>query len=334
MNITHVIASATPGGMESHVSSLCNALSETHPISVIAPRWHAAAFAPAVNVIPFDDLLASRYNPVTLFKLHRLLKTLSPDIIHVHGSKAAQMVALPFFKTYTRIATVHGIKKRTRLFRPFDHLIAVSRKVAESLVPYPCTVIYNGIRAPGTPPPPCASTPPVVLAIGRLAPVKGFDNLIKAWPRVKNANLQIAGDGPEREHLEALIKQRNLQHRVQLLGHRDDIHDLLNACDLLVISSHREGASLVFAEALARNRPVVSTDCGLMSELMPPTLLAPPNAPEALAEKINAALTDLPAYSAQLTPLYDLCRRDMTIQTMTAKTEAVYKGATPNENTI
>jgi len=334
MKITHIIASATPGGMEAHVATLCNALSETHSVSVIAPPWHAAAFAPAVNVIPFERLLASRYDPVTLFKLHRLLQTLSPDILHAHGSKAATMIALPFFKTYTRIATVHGIKKHTHIFRRFDRLIAVSQKVADRLRPYPSVVIRNGIRIPEVPPPPCHNTPPTVLAIGRLAPVKGFSDLIKAWTRIKDARLQIAGDGTERERLETLIRQHNLQHRVQLLGHRDDIHDLLTACDLLVIPSHREGASLVFAEALARNRPVVSTDCGTMSELMPPTLLAPPNAPEALAEKINAALADLPAYSAQLTPLYDLCRRDMTTESMTAKTETVYKGTIPNENTI
>jgi len=324
MKITHVIASASPGGMENHVASLCNTLSETHQVSVIAPSWTANAFAPSVRVIAFDGLLSNRYNPFAVFKLRRLVNALSPDILHAHGSKAATMIASPLFGAYTRIATVHGIKKHTRIFRRFNRLIAVSPKVASRLAPYPCTVIYNGIRIPETPPPPCNNHPPSVLAIGRLAPVKGFDDLIRAWAHVADARLQIAGDGPERERLEALIRQHNLQHRIHLLGHRSDIHDLLKACDLVVISSHREGAPLVFAEALARNRPVVSTDCGLMSDLMPPGLLAPPRAPEALAEKINAALADLPAYSVKLAPLFDLCRREMTISAMTEHTAAVY----------
>jgi glycosyltransferase involved in cell wall biosynthesis len=154
--------------------------------------------------------------------------------------------------------------------------------------------------------------------------VKGFDDLIIAWSHVKDATLRIAGDGPERERLEALINQYNLQDRITLLGHRNDIRDLLQASDLLVISSHREGASIVFAEALSCSRPVVSTDCGIMSELLPPTLLVPVNTPSVLAEKINAALADLPACSASLTPLYERCRHDMTVETMTAKTVEVY----------
>ena len=335
MTITHIIASTPPGGMERHVASLCNALSKTYQLSVIAPPWRTGDFAPAVNVIPLDGLRSSRYNPLTLFRLWRLLKTLSPGILHAHGSKAAAMIALPFFNNYRRVATVHGIKKHTRVFRRFDHLIAVSRKAAERLTPYPYTVIHNGVQTPhgtGDGGRGAEGGGISVLAIGRLAPVKGFDDLITAWANVRGGLLQIAGEGPERERLEALIRQLNLQDRVRLLGYRDDIHGLLTACDLLVIPSHREGASLVFAEALVRNRPVVATDCGLMSELMPPPLLAPPRAPGALAEKINAALADLPAYSARLAPLYEHCRREMTVEAMAAKTADVYKGVVRNEN--
>jgi len=326
MKITHIIASANPGGMENHVASLSNALSRAHEVSVIAPPWHAAAFVPAVNVIPFVGLLCGRHNPITLFRLYRLLRSLSPDILHAHGSKAATMVILPFFRAYTRIATIHGIKTSTRVFRRFDRLIAVSRAVAERIRPYPSTIIHNGISAPEDPPPPRANTPPLALAIGRLAPVKGFDDLITAWAHVNDARLQIAGDGPERHRLQALIRRHNLQRRVRLLGHRPDIRSLLAASDLLVISSRREGASLVFAEALALHRPVVSTDCGLMSERIPAGLLVPPRSPDLLAQKINAALTDLPAYAAHFAPLYEYCRREMTVEAMADKTVAVYQG--------
>ena len=326
MKIAHIIASAGPGGMENHLISLCNTLSGAHRVSVIAPAWFAPRFAPAVDAVPFDGLLACRHNPAALIKLHRLLKTLAPDILHAHGSKAAAMITPPFARTAcTRVATVHGIKKHTRVFRRFDHIIAVSPLVADRLAPYPVTVIYNGIPVPETPPPPARNTPPLALAIGRLAPVKGFGDLIAAWAHVKDARLRIAGEGPERGRLEALIAQHNLRGRVALLGHRDDIPALLGASDLLVVSSHREGASMAAAEALVRNRPVVSTDCGLMSGLMGRALLAPPQSPAALAGKINAALADLPAYSATLAPLYGLCRREMTVEAMVEKTLDVYR---------
>ncbi|MCL1922113.1 MAG: glycosyltransferase family 4 protein [Kiritimatiellaeota bacterium] len=324
MKIAHIIASSEPGGMENHLVTLCNALSKTCQVSVIAPTWRAGTFAPEVKVIAFDGLTSSRYNPIIGFKLWRLLEALSPDIVHAHGTKSAILVSRPCFKAYARVATVHGIKKHTYTFSFFDHIIAVSQIVADSLRPYPATVVYNGIHIPDAPLPPPCNTPPLALAIGRLAPVKGFDDLIAAWTRVNDAHLQIAGDGPSRPRLESLIARHNLQHRVKMLGAREDIAMLLNACDLAVISSHREGASLVFAEALAHRRPVVSTDCGLMSGLMKPSQLVTPKSPIALASKINAALADLPAYSATLAPLYDLCRREMTVEAMAQKTLAVY----------
>jgi glycosyltransferase involved in cell wall biosynthesis len=322
--------------MEVHLITLCNALADRYQITVVAPSWMAGRFDASITVVPFDGLLKSRFNLMTAFKLRRLLTKIKPDLVHVHGSKSASLVTIPFlFDAFTRIATVHGIKRRVGLFRHFDHIIAVSEAVKKQILSNPrariasskVTVILNGVaRRPGsvTRGPGITQIPPAVLAVGRLAPVKGFDVLIEAWTGVKDARLQIAGDGPDREPLEALIKKYNLQERVILLGQRTDIPDLLAQSDLMVISSRREGMPLVLAEALHAECPVVSTAVGGMAGFLPEGALTCSEDPEALSAKINEALSDLSGYSKRLEPLYCFARTEMTVEAMARKTADVY----------
>ncbi len=334
--IVHIIASKGMGGMETHLITLCDALAGYHQITVVAPSWMAGRFNAAITIVPFDGLLKSRLNIRTIFKLRQLLTKIRPDLVHVHGSKSASLVTVPFlFDAFIRVATVHGIKRRVGLFRHFDHIIAVSEAVKKQISSEPrtridsskVTVILNGvecrsghvIRSPTT------HVPPVVLSVGRLARVKGFDVLIEAWTSVKDARLQIAGDGPDREHLETLIKKHTLQDRVMLLGHRIDIQDLLTQSDLMVISSRREGMPLVLAEALHAECPVVSTAVGGMVGFLPEGVLTRSEDPGALAAKINEALSDLPGYSKCLEPLYRFARTEMTVESMARKTANVYE---------
>ncbi len=322
--------------MEIHLITLCNALAGHHQITVVAPSWMSGRFDAAITVVPFDGLLKSRFNVMTIVKLHQLLTKIKPDIVHVHGSKSASLVAIPLlFDAFTRVATVHGIKRQIGLFRHFDHIIAVSEAVKKQILSDPrtriasskVTVILNGVacRSRDVILSPITHVPPIVLAIGRLARVKGFDVLIEAWTRVKDARLQITGDGPEREQLEALVKKHNLQERVMLLGHRADIQDLLTQSDLMVISSRREGMPLVLAEALHAECPVVSTAVGGMVGFLPESALTRSENPEALAAKINEALSDLPGYSKRLEPLYRFARTEMTVEAMARKTANVYE---------
>jgi len=101
---------------------------------------------------------------------------------------------------------------------------------------------------------------PVVGAIARLARQKRLDRLLRAAAALP-AEVQcvIAGDGEERDSLEALAKELGIAGRVRFLGHRDDTGDVLDAIDIFVVSSDREGLSNAMLEALAAGVPVVST---------------------------------------------------------------------------
>lgn len=330
-HIVHILASSGTGGMETHVQALCNALVSHFRVTVIVPSV-TLGFSPDVQVVALKSLAGSRWNPLLHIRLWKVLKVLGPDLVHVHGSKAAQLVASNRYAWVKRIATVHGIKKRSQFLQGFNHVIAVSDAVKVQLESQgfasAISVILNGIVPFSTPSSPQRNRgtvrPYSVLAIGRLAPVKGFDLLIRAWPLVQDARLRIAGDGPERRELLALIETYGLRDRIELLGHRDDIRDLLATSDLMVISSLREGMSMVFAEALHAHCPVVSTAVGCMVGLLPACALTPPGDPVALAQKINEALSDLPTFLHVVDGLYDFALRNMTVEAMVQKTLNIY----------
>ena len=106
--------------------------------------------------------------------------------------------------------------------------------------------------------------PLVMLAVGRLHPVKDHAFLIRACELMKNRGLPftcvIAGEGPERTSIEALIEKLNLQAHVRLTGYLSGQH--LDACyagaDLVVLTSRSEGIPLVLMEAMARGKPVLA----------------------------------------------------------------------------
>jgi glycosyltransferase involved in cell wall biosynthesis len=111
---------------------------------------------------------------------------------------------------------------------------------------------------------------PVVLAVGRLAPQKGFHLLLDAARVLADLDPQplvvIAGDGPEAAELRDRIVAENLP--VKLLGHRSDVPDLLAAADLVAISSRWEARALVAQEAMRAGVPVVATAVGGVPELV------------------------------------------------------------------
>jgi glycosyltransferase involved in cell wall biosynthesis len=98
----------------------------------------------------------------------------------------------------------------------------------------------------------------LILALGRLHEVKGFDVLIRAMAKVPHAHLVIAGEGPERVALERLIASEDLGDRVHLAGWRTDVGALLRASDVFVSSSRHEPLGNMVLEAFSAGIPVVA----------------------------------------------------------------------------
>jgi glycosyltransferase involved in cell wall biosynthesis len=112
----------------------------------------------------------------------------------------------------------------------------------------------------------------LVLFVGRLVEIKDVPTLLRAvarlHARVPGLRLALAGDGPARGPLQALVGELSLQGVVQFLGQRADTAELMAAADVVVLPSLREGLSNVILEAMMAARPVVASRAGGNTELI------------------------------------------------------------------
>jgi len=103
------------------------------------------------------------------------------------------------------------------------------------------------------------------LAVGRFSPKhKGFDLLIKAFAifaqRNKDWQLDIVGDGPEKNKLAQMIVEEGLEGRIRLHPFTNGIQAYYSSASIYVLSSRWEGFGLVMVEAMAHGLPIISSD--------------------------------------------------------------------------
>ena len=167
----------------------------------------------------------------------------------------------------------------------------------------------------------------LVLTVARLDEQKGLAHLLDAAALLPEAAFAIAGDGPERDRLEARASSHGVSARVRFLGHRDDVASLLAAADLFVLPSLNEGLPLAAMEAMLAAVPVVATDAGGTGEVVRDDvtgLLVPPADPRALADAIRSLLRD-PARAARLASAgRDVVEREHSARAMVAAMSRLY----------
>lgn len=165
---------------------------------------------------------------------------------------------------------------------------------------------------------------PLIFALGRLHPNKGFDTLLHALSRVSDVYLWIAGDGPERAALETLAKTLGIKPRVRFLGWRDDAPALHAASDLFVCPSRHEPLGNVVLEAWAQRKPVLATASQGPAALIKDGVngrLVPVDDAVALAESLRALLRD----PDQLARLAERGRASFEAEFTEARVVAQYK---------
>ncbi|HVY78141.1 MAG TPA: glycosyltransferase [Solirubrobacterales bacterium] len=109
---------------------------------------------------------------------------------------------------------------------------------------------------------------PLVLTAARLDEQKGHDVLLRAAVALPEVRFALAGDGPLRAQLEAEAARLGVAGRIKFLGRREDVPQLLAACDVFALPSLYEGSSLAVLEAMAARRAVVSSAIGGTAELI------------------------------------------------------------------
>ncbi len=137
----------------------------------------------------------------------------------------------------------------------------------------------------------------VISIIARLEPVKRHHDFLEGARRIlirhPGARFWIVGEGSLRQQLEVLTKRLGLSNAVSFLGYRCDVSLVIEASDVVVISSSYESFSRVLMEALTLGKPVVATSVGGIPEVIrhgETGWLVPPGDPERLAEGVLQVL--------------------------------------------
>lgn len=163
---------------------------------------------------------------------------------------------------------------------------------------------------------------------------KGHPDFLNAARMVKQrmplAYFVIAGEGPRRSHIEADLLRMGLEDYVFLIGHRDEVPQVLCDLDLFVLPSYaNEGVPQALLQALAMRRPVVATAIGGIPEVITSGvhgLLCEPNEPDRLAENILRILADPGLASSLAERGYERVLRHYSLTQMIGRLEEIYAG--------
>jgi L-malate glycosyltransferase len=296
-----------------HVDGLEQRLA-TRRDSELARR--AAAEGVAVRPLPW----AAGLDPRAWWRIVLEGLTWRPTVVHAHNAHAVTLAVwarrflagagarvVPRVVATRRVVYPVG---RSSALRQADHVIAISDAVRAVLVgggfsPAKVTVVPSGIdadevRRQATPPLGLrarlglAPGAPLASNVAALEAAKDQGTLLRAARAAEqlrpDLHWVIAGDGPERAALEALVRRLGVGARVHLLGHVDRVDALLAESDVVVMSSREEGLGTVVLRAAALGKPVVATRAGGLPEIVPAPWLVAPGDAEALAHRVVAAL--------------------------------------------
>jgi len=224
--------------------------------------------------------------------LYRLIchKHGSPDLVHVHcfsagilARKIKRRDAVPYAITEHDAVFALGLLSYTQkklalnVFREALVRMAVSEQFVKLLkcqYGLPFLYIPNPVSAFDFPELPLARINKKngqiirVCHVARLHAEKRQDRLIRAFSSMvkcySDAELHIAGAGPEREKLESLVLELGLERQVTFHGMlpRREVFQLMHSCDLFALSSDYETFGVVLIEAMVCGLPVMATRCG------------------------------------------------------------------------
>ncbi len=298
-----------------------------------------------------------RPTPAAFVRYGRFVRRWRPDLVHshmVHANLLARFGRV-FVPSTPVVCTIHNVNEGRRwreiayrLTDPFANVTtAVSRAAAERFVRVGAVprrrmlFMPNGLdfsRAPATEAERArlrselhAGTGFLWVAVGRLMPEKGHDILISALKHVgevrPDARLVIAGEGPQRQPLEALIERLGVADKVTLLGERTDVHSILAAADAFVMSSRWEGLPISLLEAASQALPMVSTDVGGCREVVNPDVGGVLASPEMGA--LATAMLDVMGRSAEERArmgrdLRDFARSEFDLDEVVTRWESLY----------
>ena len=296
-------------------------------------------------------------SPKAFRSLYRLIKNRKPDILHTHSSIDSWLVSfigkllsIPIIRTRHVSIPVKNIFPNNWLYANFPKRILTSGEAirnlmiqlkgvtSEQVVSIPAGVDMHrfdlnvsgeqirtelGLK----------SDQPLIGKIGVIRGWKGHNFFLEAVPLVlkqfPNARFIIAGAGPGYEEIKERSRAPELEGAVTVMGHREDIPEIVAAMNVLVLASFAgEGTSQVIPQAFAMKTPVVATRGGSIPELFSSGecgVLADIKSGKSLAEGIIKILQN-PEWAKEVTEnAYEYCQKELTWDRKIDQTLQVYK---------
>lgn len=329
MKILHVITSLYTGGAERLMVDLLPTLrnDEDFQVDLLLINGVETPFKKALKQAGIKVCALSMTNDVynlrNIFRFRRFLAHNDCDIIHTHNT--ACQLFVPIAKSLTRnkaklVTTEHNTTNHRRtkwwlkpldkwMYRKYAAIVCISDLTRHNLEQYlgtdwPMHTIYNGVDTKRFARPVkdiSGQQDFVVTMVAAFRPQKDQDTLIRAFTHLEpNFRLQLVGGGQRGEELKALCRKLGLEDRVQFLGVRMDVPDIMEQSDVIVLSSHWEGFGLAAVEGMASGRPMVATDGdGLRDIVGGAGVLFQPGDDQELASAIKR-LCETPDYYRQV----------------------------------
>jgi L-malate glycosyltransferase len=299
--IAHFIDTQNAGGAESLVFDLTSVLAqsgfdiEVYQFDSVWLEGKCKEHKLPILRAPGHHLYkSSRTLPLFAWKFSKFLRERKVHILHSHlydpiigGAMAAFCSRIPHIGTLHDVYTLEEKRSLSLVYLASllkTNLVAVSHGIEQHLLDKGFAqnrikTIENGVdilKFEGNPDPrlrkelglTCEDL--VFICVGRLVALKGLDILLDAFAGIRqnNVKLLLVGDGPEKGALASRIMDRGMAASVSLLGHREDVPDLLRISSCFVLASHTEGLSCSIIEAMAAGLPVIATDVGGNRELV------------------------------------------------------------------
>ena len=318
MKVVHFVLSNSFAGIEQHVNELLTNINNVDTI-LVCNGSIAKNFNSNISTITIKNF--GRRSFLGKYKLKKLINKISPDIVHTHGSKTTSIIKSINNNAYKHVATVHGIKKNSKVYECADFVIGVSEN-ALSGINTKKKMITNWwqpdlkkIKS---------NTKEFALAVGRLEKVKGFDLLISSWRNIKT-NLVIIGSGQEKDSLIKLIEQYNLTKKIKIIDEvkSDKLNDYYSKASVLIISSIDEGGPRVALEALYLKIPVLSTNVGHMNQIFPNDVLAEKNNLASLTKLLEEYVDDINLLNQDA--IFEYVKEEFSLKEKTLQTVSVYE---------
>ncbi len=312
----HILGSRQLGGADRFYVRLVSALHQDNyrVLAVNRPGSPVSPLLDKAGVAQVQVPLANQWDLWSVLKIKRLIEQWQPAVVQTYMGRATRLTRLPKNCGAIHIARLGGYYKIDGYYRHAHAWVGNTQGICDYLVrsglppsrvfkignfvPPPLTFSHRRIaelkRQWNIP-----EDALVIAALGRMYPVKGFDDLLHAFSRLTAAIhqrplwLAIAGDGPQLGDLRQLARELGIASRIIWTGWLNPPDPLYAVADLFVCPSRHEPLGNVILEAWNYRLPVVSTSTLGATELIEPDvngLLVEPRQPAALAQRIHSLL--------------------------------------------